>query len=143
MLVQVLVRGGPVVIRREATASSPPDGARGVYGISVAAELVGMGVQTLRLYEARGLLEPERTAGGTRRYSADDLGRLRRIGDLLDAGLNLAGIGMVLDLEAENTQLRAEQADQQWLKAAAIPAGGSATRASARSTRRSSPASST
>lgn len=68
------------------------------------------------LTEARGLLEPERTEGGIRRYSANDLERLRRIGDLLDAGLNLAGIGMVLDLEAENTQLRAE--DQQWLKTA-------------------------
>ena len=84
-----------------------PDTGRGVYGISVAAELVGMGVQNLRAYEARGLLEPERTEGGTRRYSADDLDRLRRIGDLLDAGLNLAGIGMVLDLEAQNTRLRA------------------------------------
>ena len=70
-----------------------PASDRGVYGISVAAELVGMGVQNLRLYEARGLLEPDRTDGGTRRYSADDLDRLRRIGDLLDAGLNLAGIG--------------------------------------------------
>ena len=86
-----------------------PDARRGVYGISVAAELVGMGVQNLRAYEARGLLEPERTEGGTRRYSADDLDRLRRIGDLLDAGLNLAGIGMVLDLEAQNTRLRAEK----------------------------------
>ena len=84
-----------------------PDARRGVYGISVAAELVGMGVQNLRAYEARGLLEPQRTEGGTRRYSADDLDRLRRIGDLLDAGLNLAGIGMVLDLEAQNTRLRA------------------------------------
>lgn len=83
-----------------------PDDEDGVYGISVAAEMVGMGVQRLRLYEARGLLQPERTAGGTRRYSANDLDRLRRIGDLLDAGLNLAGIGMVLDLEAENTDLR-------------------------------------
>jgi MerR family transcriptional regulator/heat shock protein HspR len=119
------------MVRREAAASSTPDGARGVYGISVAAELVGMGVQTLRLYEARGLLEPERTAGGTRRYSANDLGRLRRIAALLDVGLNLAGIGMVLDLEAENTQLRAERADQRWLRTAAIPASGSATRASA------------
>lgn len=81
----------------------------GVYGISVAAELVGMGVQTLRLYEARGLLQPDRTDGGTRRYSADDLERLRRIGNLLDAGLNLAGIAMVLDLEAENTRLRADR----------------------------------
>ncbi len=83
-----------------------PAGERGVYGISVAAELVGMGVQNLRLYEARGLLEPERTGGGTRRYSADDLDRLRRIGDLLDAGLNLAGIAMVMDLQDENSQLR-------------------------------------
>ena len=71
----------------------------GVYGISVAAELVGMGVQNLRAYEARGLLEPERTDGGTRHYSADDLERLRRIGDMLGAGPNLAGISMVLDLE--------------------------------------------
>src|SRR6478609_1304430 len=85
------------------------DSARGVYGISVAAGLVGMGVQNLRLYEARGLLEPDRTDGGTRRYSADDLARLRRISDLLGAGLNLAGIAMVLALEAENTALRARR----------------------------------
>ena len=85
-----------------------PDAARGVYGISVAAKLVGTGVQNLRAYEARGLLEPERTEGGTRRYSANDLDRLRRIGDLLEAGLNLAGIAMVLDLQDENTQLRAQ-----------------------------------
>lgn len=90
-------------------SSHTPDAARGVYGISVAAELVGMGVQTLRLYEARGLLEPERTGGGTRRYSANDLDRLRRIGDLLEAGLNLAGIAMVLELEAENRRLRADR----------------------------------
>jgi len=86
-----------------------PEGDRGVYGISVAADLVGMGVQNLRLYEARGLLQPERTDGGTRRYSANDLARLRRIADLLDAGLNLAGIGMVLDLEGQNARLREEQ----------------------------------
>ncbi len=83
-----------------------PDGDRGVYGISVAAELVGTGVQNLRLYEARGLLEPARTDGGTRRYSPNDLDRLRRIGDLLAAGLNLAGIAMVLDLEQQNARLR-------------------------------------
>ena len=83
-----------------------PDSDRGVYGISVAAELVGTGVQNLRLYETRGLLEPARTDGGTRRYSADDLVRLRRISDLLAAGLNLAGIAMVLQLEDENQQLR-------------------------------------
>jgi DNA-binding transcriptional MerR regulator len=86
-----------------------PDLDRGVYGISVAADLVDMGVQTLRLYEARGLLEPDRTEGGTRRYSANDLDRLRRIGELVDAGLNLAGVAMVLDLEAENADLRAEK----------------------------------
>lgn len=85
-----------------------PDAARGVYGISVAAELVGTGVQNLRAYEARGLLEPARTDGGTRRYSADDLDRLRRIGALLEAGLNLAGIAMVLSLEEQNDQLRAQ-----------------------------------
>jgi MerR family transcriptional regulator/heat shock protein HspR len=98
-----------------------PDAERGVYGISVAAELVGMGVQNLRLYEARGLLEPDRTDGGTRRYSADDLDRLRRIGDLLNAGLNLVGIGMVLDLESQNAELRAEKAEHQWFKTAPIP----------------------
>jgi len=91
---------------RAPAATPAPDGDRGVYAISVAAELVGMGAQNLRLYEARGLIEPNRTDGGTRRYSANDLDRLRRIGDLLDAGLNLAGIGMVLVLEEENARLR-------------------------------------
>ena len=85
---------------------SGPEPGRGVYGISVAAELVGMGAQTLRLYETRGLLEPERTPGGTRRYSPDDLDRARRIGQLLTGGLNLAGVAMVLDLEEQNTHLR-------------------------------------
>ena len=84
------------------------DAARGVYGISVAAELSGMGVQNLRLYERRGLLEPDRTDGGTRRYSRDDVDRLRRISALLADGLNLAGISMVLGLEADNAELRAE-----------------------------------
>lgn len=89
-----------------------PGSDRGVFGISVAADLVGMGVQNLRLYERRGLLEPDRTEGGTRRYSQDDLDRLRRIGDLLDAGLNLTGIAVVLGLEDDNAQLRAELDDQ-------------------------------
>jgi DNA-binding transcriptional MerR regulator len=94
-------------------AQGEPDPALGVYGISVAAQLVGTGVQNLRAYEARGLLEPERTEGGTRRYSANDLERLRRIGDLLEAGLNLAGIAMVMDLQDENNQLRTEKEEQQ------------------------------
>ncbi len=98
-----------------------PDSSRGVYGITVAAELVGTGVQNLRLYEARGLLEPERTAGGSRRYSSNDIDRLRRISDLLLAGLNLAGIAMVLALETENAQLRAEKEEQQWLTTAPVP----------------------
>jgi DNA-binding transcriptional MerR regulator len=109
-----------------------PDVERGVYGISVAAELVGMGVQTLRLYEARGLLEPERTEGGTRRYSANDLDQLRRIGDLLADGLNLAGIAMVLDLEKQNAQLRAENEDQRWLRTAPIRARRSPRKTSSR-----------
>jgi len=88
------------------------DPERGVYGISVAAELVGMGIQNLRLYEARGLLQPQRSQGGTRRYSPDDLDRLRRIGELLAAGLNLAGIGMVLDLEAQNDALREDRSQR-------------------------------
>lgn len=88
--------------------STADDDARGVYGISVAAELSGMGVQNLRLYERRGLLEPDRTDGGTRRYSRDDVHRLRRISVLLADGLNLAGIAMVLGLESDNAELRAE-----------------------------------
>ncbi len=80
---------------------------QGIYGISVAAELVGTGVQNLRAYERRGLLFPARTPGGTRLYSDDDLARLVRIGELLDAGLNLAGVAMVLELEDDNARLRA------------------------------------
>jgi DNA-binding transcriptional MerR regulator len=79
-----------------------------VYGIAVAAELVGVGEQTLRLYERKGLLEPSRTAGGTRRYSDDDLSILRRVIELLDAGVNLVGARHVLALEAANRLLRAE-----------------------------------
>lgn len=88
-----------------------PDPGRGVYGISVAAELVGTGIQNLRLYERRGLVDPDRTPAGTRRYSDNDLIRLRRIGELLGSGLNLAGIAAVLDLEADNARLRDELAD--------------------------------
>jgi MerR family transcriptional regulator/heat shock protein HspR len=84
--------------------ASAPD--RGVFGISVAADLVGTGVQNLRAYERRGLVAPSRTPGGTRLYSELDLDRLRRITELLAAGLNLSGIALVLDLEADNAQLR-------------------------------------
>lgn len=81
---------------------------RGVYGISVAAELVGVGEQALRLYERKGLLEPGRTSGGTRRYSDDDLRTLRRVIELLHAGLNLTGARHVIELEAANRVLESQ-----------------------------------
>ena len=86
----------------------PTGPAKGLYAISVAAELVGTGVQNLRAYERRGLVDPSRTPGGTRLYSELDVDRLRRITELLGAGLNLSGIALVLDLEADNAQLRAD-----------------------------------
>lgn len=82
-----------------------PASDRGVYGISVAAELSGINEQSLRLYESQGLLKPARSKGGTRRYSADDLKTLQRIRDLVDAGVNLAGIGRILALEDRNAIL--------------------------------------
>jgi len=84
-----------------------PAPSHGVYGISVAAELSGIAVQSLRLYERHGLLSPARSDGGTRRYSADDLVRLQRITELVAAGVNLAGIGRILDLQDDNTALLA------------------------------------
>ncbi|MEI7623708.1 MAG: helix-turn-helix transcriptional regulator [Actinomycetes bacterium] len=90
---------------------------RAVYIISVAAELAGVHPQTLRIYERKGLLEPARTTGGSRRYSQADIDHLRRIQELTDEGLNLAGVKKVLALEAhiahlENVliQTRAEMA---------------------------------
>ena len=84
------------------------DPSRGVYGISVAAALVGNAPQNLRLYEARGLVAPARSKGGTRLYSENDLERLRLISQLLENGLNLAGIQMVLGLQQENERLQCE-----------------------------------
>ena len=78
----------------------------GVFAISVAAEMTSMQIQNLRVYERRGLVDPDRTPGGTRLYSPDDIERLHRIRELLADGLNLAGIAAVLDLEAENARLR-------------------------------------
>ena len=83
----------------------PPASDRGVYGISVAAELSGISEQSLRLYERHGLLTPARSAGGTRRYSGDDLARLQRISELVAAGVNLAGIDRILSLEDRNAAL--------------------------------------
>jgi MerR family transcriptional regulator/heat shock protein HspR len=83
---------------------------RAVYIISVAAELAGVHPQTLRIYERKGLLRPARTAGNTRRYSDSDIARLRRIQELTERGLNLAGAKRVIELEAEVERLREEMA---------------------------------
>jgi MerR family transcriptional regulator/heat shock protein HspR len=83
---------------------------RAVFVISVAAELAGMHPQTLRIYERKGLLDPARTIGGSRRYSEEDIAVLRRIQDLTTAGLNLEGVKQVMALEAEVARLRAELA---------------------------------
>src|SRR6476646_7099385 len=78
------------------------DEERGVFMISVAAELAEMHPQTLRMYEARGLIEPKRSPKGTRLYSTADVERLRRIQEMTnEAGLNLAGVERVLELELE------------------------------------------
>ncbi|WP_230486621.1 MerR family transcriptional regulator [Nocardioides anomalus] len=82
----------------------------GVFAISVAAEMASMEIQNLRVYERRGLVEPERTPGGTRRYSEADVDRLVRIGELLAEGLNLAGIARVLQLEARVARLERDNA---------------------------------
>ena len=84
-----------------------------VYVISVAAELTGVHPQTLRIYERKGLLDPSRTSGGSRRFSERDLERLRHIQELTATGLNLEGVRRVLQLEAEVAQLQAELAEAQ------------------------------
>ncbi|MFI7587822.1 MerR family transcriptional regulator [Spongisporangium articulatum] len=93
--------------------AEPPEAeaGRGLYGISVAAELVGLDPQSLRLYERRGLLQPARSDGGTRRYSSDDVRRLRRIKELMADGVNLAGVTHVLALESTNADLTEANAD--------------------------------
>jgi MerR family transcriptional regulator, heat shock protein HspR len=91
--------------RDEASKVGPPAADRGVYGISVTSELSGISEQSLRLYERQGLLTPGRSAGGTRRYSADDLLRLQRISELVAAGVNLVGIERILSLEDRNAAL--------------------------------------
>src|SRR5437762_7927725 len=80
---------------------------QGVYMISVAAELAGMHPQTLRIYEARGLITPKRSAGKTRLYSQEDVDRLRRIQELTsEMGMNLAGVEKVFELEQEIERMR-------------------------------------
>ncbi len=116
----------------DSDSAGPPASNRGVYGISVAAELSGIAEQSLRLYERQGLLTPARSAGGTRRYSADDLVRLQRISELVAAGVNLAGIDRILSLEdrnvaleGDNAALRAEKESEQPAKPARAKRGTS------------------
>lgn len=87
-----------------ASSAETPD-ERPLYSISVAAELAGLPLPTLRLYEQRGLVAPARTSGGTRRYSDADVERIRRIATLVDSGVTLAAAGMVLDLQDDNADL--------------------------------------
>ena len=86
------------------------DKQRAVYVISVAAELAGVHPQTLRIYERKGLLDPARTGGGSRRYSERDIDRLLRIQELTAAGLNLEGVRRVMELEDQNKSLRQQLA---------------------------------
>ncbi|MCC6339643.1 MAG: helix-turn-helix transcriptional regulator [Acidimicrobiia bacterium] len=79
-----------------------------VYVISVAAELAGLHPQTLRIYERKGLIEPQRTAGRSRRYSESDIALLRRIQELTNAGVNLAGVARILELEEQVERLEDE-----------------------------------
>ena len=94
--------------RGHAMAGGLDDSARGVFAISVAAELTGLHPQTLRIYEREGLVSPSRSEGGTRRYSRDDVERLTKIATLMAAGMNLVGVRRVLELEQENRRLQAE-----------------------------------
>jgi MerR family transcriptional regulator/heat shock protein HspR len=88
-------------------ADKRPDQDRGVYMISVAAELAGMHPQTLRIYEARGLIAPKRSPKNTRLYSQEDVERLRRIQELTgELGMNLAGVERVFELEGEIERMR-------------------------------------
>ena len=93
---------------------------RAVYVISVAAELAGMHPQTLRIYERKGLVDPARTGGGSRRYSDADIALLNRIQELTNDGLNLAGVKRVLDLEARVAELEGRLAEAEQRTANAV-----------------------
>ncbi|MGH9031616.1 MAG: heat shock protein transcriptional repressor HspR, partial [Acidimicrobiia bacterium] len=86
----------------------PSERQRALYIISVAAELAGVHAQTLRIYERKGLIEPARTEGGSRRYSERDIELLQRIQELTNEGVGLAGVRRILDLEAELADAEAE-----------------------------------
>jgi MerR family transcriptional regulator/heat shock protein HspR len=86
------------------------DSERGVFMISVAAELAEMHPQTLRMYEARGLITPKRSPKNTRLYSQSDVERLRRIQEMTNTGLNLTGVETVLEMEETVERMRSEMA---------------------------------
>ena len=93
--------------RRTTRITARVDSGRGVFMISVAAELAAMHPQTLRMYEARGLIEPQRSPKGTRLYSQADVDRLRRIQEMTtELGMNLAGVERVLELEDKLARLQ-------------------------------------
>jgi MerR family transcriptional regulator, heat shock protein HspR len=94
-------------------ATTDPARERALYIISVAAELAGVHAQTLRIYERKGLIEPQRTTGGSRRYSDGDIALLRRIQELTNEGVSLVGVRKVLELEEELTRARARIAELQ------------------------------
>jgi MerR family transcriptional regulator, heat shock protein HspR len=92
---------------RRTRVTARVDSGRGVFMISVAAELADMHPQTLRMYEARGLIEPKRSPKGTRLYSQDDVDRLRRIQEMTtELGMNLAGVERVFELEGKLSRLQ-------------------------------------
>jgi MerR family transcriptional regulator/heat shock protein HspR len=97
------------VVQKTTVVETRIDRDRGVFMISVAAELAEMHPQTLRMYEARGLIQPKRSPKNTRLYSHEDVERLRRIQAMTaDQGLNLAGVETVLELESRLEEMRAE-----------------------------------
>jgi MerR family transcriptional regulator, heat shock protein HspR len=97
---------------------------RGLFSISVAAELTGLRPQTLRFWEQEGLVLPARSSGGTRRYSTDDIARVRQITALTSEGVNLSGVRRILELQEQIRLLQAEI--DQLAAAAAKPASGPA-----------------
>src|SRR6202042_3329014 len=106
--------------RLRASARMEVSSDRGVFMISVAAELADMHPQTLRMYEARGLIEPKRSPKGTRLYSQADVERLRRIQEMTaELGMNLAGVERVLALEEQMEELQAQMEATQEAAAAA------------------------
>jgi MerR family transcriptional regulator/heat shock protein HspR len=98
-----------IMAARRTRVTARVEADRGVFMISVAAELADMHPQTLRMYEARGLIEPKRSPKGTRLYSQADVERLRRIQEMTtEWGMNLAGVERVMDLEAKLERLQAK-----------------------------------